>query len=505
MLTGVDRRAASRRLRSRDLAADAQRLPDTQQPAGTDLLPQIGHIVLLMMENHSFDNYFGRLGRGDGFTLDAGGQPVNENRAQDGSAVRVHHLGSTVQQSGVPTQAWRASHLQFDDGANDGFVHSVEDAMPGRDASIPMGYWTEADLPFYASLARTFPLANRWFCSCLGPTFPNRRFLMAATANGLIDDIPTGMSDYPDTGTSFDLLDRHDIEWVNYHHTKSWRTIATRILGGGGLRSLRALGLLASKLLPSILTTTQGNFQYTADLYPLGLVRCLRHLRTIDRFWVDAQEGTLPPVCIVDPDFQACSEENPQDIRTGEGFAAKVIDAVMQGKGWEHTLLIWFYDEHGGYYDHVPPPAAVEPDDVQPHSLLAAGGPIKWLVRTLGFWKKIEAIDTGGGRYDRYGMRVPAVVVSPYAKAHFVSDTVYDHASALKLIEQKWNLPPLTKRDASAVAPLDMLSFDQPPAFLDPPRLASPAVAWPPSVPPTSAGVRLAQQAGFVGTRTVPG
>ena len=96
------------------------------------------------------------------------------------------------------------------------------------------------------------------------------------------------------------------------------------------------------------------------------MIRYVLHVHSIERFLTAASAGSLPSVSIVDPDFRACSEENPQDIREGEAFAARIINAVMQGVGWPHTLLIWVYDEHGGYFDHVPPPAAVVPDDRQP-------------------------------------------------------------------------------------------------------------------------------------------
>jgi len=87
--------------------------------------------------------------------------------------------------------------------------------------------------------------------------------------------------------------------------------------------------------------------------------------------------------------------------------------------------------------------------------------------------------DAPHGRYDRYGFRVPAVMVSPYAKAGFVSSTVYDHTSVLKMIEEKWNLPSLTRRDAAAIAPWDMIDLEAQPAFLDPPELPGPAHTWP--------------------------
>jgi phospholipase C len=152
----------------------------------------------------------------------------------------------------------------------------------------------------------------------------------------------------------------------------------------------------------------------------------------------------------------------------------------MHGAAWERTLLIWLYDEHGGYYDHVPPPPAVCPDDVAPHSLADGRGARAWLARHLNLWSGVRHRDDAPGSYDRYGFRVPAVVVSPYARPDWVSSTVFDHTSVLKLIEEKWNLPSLTDRDAAATAPWDMLDLDGPPAFLDPPPLPRPATphAW---------------------------
>jgi phospholipase C len=183
-------------------------------------------------------------------------------------------------------------------------------------------------------------------------------------------------------------------------------------------------------------------------------------------------------VSIVDPDFEMSSEENPQDIRLGEGFAAAVINAVMHGPAWPHTLLIWLYDEHGGYYDHVPPPPAAEPDDVLPQSLRGGTGPLRWLAKHTGLWPRQRAQDSTDGRYDRYGFRVPAVVVCPYAKPDYVSSTPFDHTSALKLVEEKWNLPPLTRRDASATAPWDLIDLSAVPPFLNPPTLPPPTIPW---------------------------
>jgi phospholipase C len=455
-------------------------LPDPSQPAGTDLLPDIRHIVVLMMENHSYDNYLGLLeGRGDGLALGPDGLPTAANPGHSGEAVAEQHAPGPVQVEHSPTQSWNASHIQWDGGRCDGFVRSVETTAPKADATVPMRCWSEADLPFYYGLAKTFPVADRWFCSCLGPTFPNRRFLIAGTAHGLIDDLPFCMVDYPPAGTIFDLLDRFDISWINYHNVSQTKILLKRLLGAPGLIAMRRLASLA-RWLPPVVTAVRGNKSCTADLYPLGLERCRRHLRTAQQFFADADNGTLPAFSIVDPDFGNFSEENPQDVRKGESFAAEVINRVMHGKGWAHTLLIWLYDEHGGYYDHVPPPEAPPPDDVEGRSVLYMPGWLRACLRPFfsTYIAEIEAVDAGPRGYDRYGFRVPAVIVSPYARPDHVCSEILDHTSVLRLVEQKWNLPPLTRRDAAASTPLSALDLDHPPAFLDPPTLPPPTLTW---------------------------
>ena len=133
-------------------------------------------------------------------------------------------------------------------------------------------------------------------------------------------------------------------------------------------------------------------------------------------FFTDAAAGTLPGFCLVEPEYGTADEENPQNIARGEAFAAQVINAVMAGPGWERTLLIWTFDEHGGYYDHVRPPRAVPPDAIAP------------------------AVPAGQSAYDgfgRYGFRVPCAIVSPWARRRYVSHRVFDHASICKLVETR--------------------------------------------------------------------
>jgi phospholipase C len=465
--------------------------PQPSLPAGTDLLPQIRHIVVLMMENHSYDNYLGMLqGRGEGFPLGADGKPEISNPDTAGEAVRAHHLFSTVQRPQMPSQSWHATHHQWDEGKHKGFVTSTQVVVPaagdvdaaecqGAGAAVGMGYWTEDDLPFYYGLARTFPLADRWFSSCLGPTFPNRRFLIAGTAHGLIDDAPSDLLDSPPAGTIFDLLSRHGISWANYHPAASGQS-KLRSYARHKRRMARRRLLSAGRALPAVTTGVQKDMQFTADVFPVGIGRYMRHVHSTDRFFADADNGTLPAFSIVDPDFDTYSEENPQDIRKGESFAAEVINRVMHGKGWPGTLLIWLYDEHGGYYDHVPPPPAVPPDDVEGRSLTGSPSRLQTVLRMV-FPKKVKVasnLDAGPHHYDRYGFRVPAVLVSPYGRPQHVCSEVLDHTSVLKLVEQKWNLPPLTARDAAAASPLSALDLTGPPAFLEPPSLPKPTLTW---------------------------
>jgi phospholipase C len=343
-----------------------------------------------------------------GFPL-VNGVPAVSCPDGEGHEIAAFHMPSTCQLDTEPSQAWNASHLAYADGRNDGFVIGS--------GPVAMGYWTEADIPFYYGLARTFPLASRWFCSTLCQTYPNRRFLMAGTAAGIIDTSTASLlAPAPPNGNIFERLDAAGVSWANYHSD-----------------------------IPSVGILTEYALANTDKLL------------TMDEFFADAGSGSLPSVSLVDPAFNdPGSEENPQDIRVGEQFASKVISAVMAGPGWPKTLLIWLYDEHGGYYDHVPPPAAIAPDSIPPN--LAAGDQ--------------------PGAYDRYGFRVPAVIVSPYAKAGgYVSPVVRDHTAILRFIEKKWNLKALTLRDANADDLADCLDFDSPPAFLTPPSLPAPALA----------------------------
>jgi len=400
------RRAAASTGDHRKLRKPGSR-PYPKLPAGTDTIPQIEHIVILMMENHSYDNKLGMLRRpgANGFRLGPKGHPEASNPYPNGDLQHAFRMPTTCQLTGHPAQDWLASHTQYANGRNDGFVKSGS-------GPVSMGYWQEADQPFYYSMAKIFPIADRYFCSLLGQTDPNRRFLISATSLGKVNDFTPGLTDYPAGGTIFDHLDAAHVTWRDYYST-----------------------------LP------------TALLYPeLYIKNSGKKVVGIKHFFADAAAGKLPGVSLVEPDYGTTSEEDPQNIAQGEQFAAKVINAVMTGPGWAKTLLIWNYDEHGGYFDHVPPPKAIKPDNIKPD------------------------VPKGESAYDgfgRYGFRVPCAVISPWARRDYVSHRVFDHTSICALIEAKWNLPAMTYRDANAENMLDLIDLRHP-SFLKPPKLAEP-------------------------------
>ncbi len=393
-------------------------LPNPALPAGVDTMPEIEHVVVLMLENHSYDNLLGMLGRGrgqrprgDGYTLAADGLPTATNPYPNGRLQRAFHMPTTCQIDSRPSQEWTASHNQFDGGKLDGFVRTpISYGTKETVGAVAMGYWTGEDLPLTYALAETFPIGDRWFCSLLDDTDPNRRYLIAATSQGMTGDIGTGPgSSVPDSllgvpaknGTIFTHLSSAGITWANYNTTGVEGT--------------------TMNLYPS----NDGTYEKTNAPH-------------ISQFFSDAKSGKLPHFSLLDPDYGTQSQENPQNITIGEGFLGKVINALRDSPLWRKTLFILTYDEHGGYYDHVPPPKALAPDNIPP------------------------SVNPGEKTYDgfaRYGFRVPSMVIGPYSKRNHVSHVVYDHTSVLAFLERKWNLPAMTKRDANANDLTDFLDL----------------------------------------------
>jgi phospholipase C len=435
-------------------------LPFPKRPAGQpqpDLAPElanIDHIVLVMQENHSFDGHLGMLPHRvrsrrnvDGFPfVGRDGIPLVVQEDAQGQRFRAFPMPNACQLNGHPGQNWVASHVSFDNGRNDGFVRAS--------GEVAVGFWDDRTLPFYYSLATHFPVCDRFFCSTLCQTFPNRLFAMAATASGVIATTNPPPQVHPANGHIFDQLEAHGIGWVDFF---------TTLPSPGLFGQSWAIQRLGTKLLG-----------------PFGTID-----RTIAAFRAAVQANALPPVVMVETDFGNASEENPQNVQAGETFTAGVVNALMSNPTvWERTLLLWYYDEHGGYFDHVPPPRALNPGDGS-HPILPAGTP------------------SFGDDYTRLGFRVPAVVVSPWARRNFVSHTVFDHTSVLKTIEVKFNLPALTLRDANANDLRECLVRRGPAPFLEPPALA----AAPPSQPtgnPVTDSELCASTPGAAGTFPPP-
>jgi phospholipase C len=408
-------------------------LPFPHRPAGTPSMPRIRNIVVLMMENHSFDNLLGMVpyevrgrARVDGLTRHRG-RVVNFNPDASGKPVFGTHGTSPCQLDGAPSQSWNASHESYDGGRNDGFVKAS--------GAVAMTFWDKRDLPFTYSLAKHFPIGERYFCSVLAQTYPNRRFFFAATASGTISTTIAGLLPSAANGTIFDRLDAYKIEWRVYDQQ------------------------IAS---PLILPNFRNNPSQLARVSPFS------------QFATDAAAGNLPAFTFLDPNYSTTSEENPQDIQVGEQFIANVVETLIQAPTWEHTALFINYDEHGGYYDHVPPPRAIEPDSIPP--MLASGDP--------------------PGGYNRYGFRVPLIVVSPWARPRYVSRCVQDHTSITAFIERKWNLPAMTFRDANAQPMTDYFDFRHA-AFRTPPKLRA--------APPLGPGLEKCKAAGLNPPLPAPG
>jgi len=395
-------------------------LPAETLPAGTlhgDDIP-IDHFVVLMQENRSFDHYLGQLHDiGQPLAEPAPAGATNPDPLGGAPIPRFHQ--TKVCDIADLGHSWNNTHREWHGGANDGFtaVNAIPDDPSG---ARTMGYYTDQELPFYYALYATFAMGDRYFSSVLSQTFPNRFYLLAATSFGHIaNDYPTDPAEFSQP-TIFESLDAAGVSWKIYSESIAF---------------------------------AETVFAYVSD-------NADGHVFKIAQFYADAAAGTLPAVAFVDskpigPPNREDDEHPVSNVQVGQAFVAKVVRAVLASPQWPSTAFILNYDEHGGYWDHVPPPRACAPDDIPPML-----GP-----------------NSDPGEFDRYGIRVPMVVVSPFARSHFVSHRIYDHTSVLRLIETRFDLPALTRRDANADPMLELFDFENPP-FLTPPSLP-PAVVDP--------------------------
>ncbi len=490
---------------------------------------KVNHVIIIMQENHSFDNYLGALPYAPGSPYHAGACKNSDHSCVDGLSCTFDTMGnlncsnSNLDDDGSTVTSfhdanycpgpdldhgWGSSHREanFSDPANallstlnDGFVlvnDETEQPDSGEpDADDTMGYYTQADLPFYYTLAQTFAIDDRYFCDVVGPTFPNRSYEMAATSFGHVvtgnETFPPGVNPanpflnnnsvgyQPITGSIFDLLDAAGVTWLNYAEDLP----TSPIFRGNHTTFLAA---------------------HVRPLFNNVLLKATNP--TANNFFTDAANGTLPQVSFIDPSFLQSElltpagpvfigpfggfetdEHPPNDIRAGEFVTSQIISAVRNGPNWKDSVIFLTYDEHGGFYDHVAPPAAsqggaLSPDGINPGQCADASNPPsselpgggQQCTESEGDAASICPGFTATGPYpascanfNQLGFRVPFMVISPFAKPHYVSHMVGDHTSMLAFIEQRF-LPDgshLTLRDQNANRLQDMFDFNGSPSL----------------------------------------
>jgi len=344
----------------------------------------IDTLVFLMMENRSYDHALGARSMVEGLPGDG---LVASMTNPDAKGAPIALWEATPSRMCVPDPAhgWDASHVQFNAGTNDGFVTTQQVDHPGDTA--PMQYLTRTHAPISWALADAYASCDRWFASVMGPTWPNRFYWMAGTSMGMTSNElpPDGFT----TPTIFGRMDDAGVPWKIYY---------------GDLPFVALLGAQSDVVLED-------------------------RLWRIEDFYADAAAGTLPSVVYLDPPFSNADDHPPHHPILAQQFLASVYQALATSPQWERTLLVVTYDEHGGFFDHVPPPTTVD--------------------------------DRAAEGFDQLGFRVPALVIGPYVKAGHVSSVVRDHTSALKHIEQMFGTAPLTARTSAAVDLSELIDEDR--------------------------------------------
>jgi phospholipase C len=404
-------------------------------------------VVVLMQENRSFDSYFGHLNR-------------FANRNDIESAPEDTTLPESIERPDSPRHPWQhapmlcfadtnhewaGNHVEYDNGkldgffqANNGYFESDQSFLNERFIDLsPSGtrlsaltgeralwWYDERDIPFYYELASTFGIGDHYFGSLLGPTYPNRDYLYAATSMGVTTNHSPHFSNLgPENNILiFDELEKRGISWAIYVDGFPHVPRVGSFIGAGFLS------------------------RWKDD-----------HIKHMTTFKSDAHDGTLPQVLFIDAniteDVNGDDEHPPGDIQTGQKFVSDRVHDLFASPQWKEMALFITYDEHGGIFDHVVPPRACKPDGIEPVLEEKEDRPFP-------------------GAFDQLGFRVPFMVVSPFAKPRFVSHRTYDHTSITRFIETKFKVPALTSRDANADPLLDFFDF-QHPAFLQPPAIAA--------------------------------
>src|SRR5438552_13399280 len=445
--------------------------PPPAPPPPSGSLQSVNHIIFMAQENRSFDEYFGRLEdywaannyapvQFDGLPLGSTNPgcdplfppPMSCTIDQNTPQIKVFHFQTVCIQN--LSSAWNESHVQFNNGAPasnhpkmDGFVHMAGAFARSQDPNYfdtdgirAMGYYNGNDLNYYYFMASNFGTSDRWFAPVMSRTQMNRMYLLAATSHGHARPLNSSNSGQLSDKTIFELLQDHGITWKIYVHPD-------------------ATGCTSTACLLALSYINQFTYSRTiVSQFP-------QNLAPIDQYFTDVQNGTLPQVALIEPASNVGLDEHTSetqpgmpggvDIQAGARYVSTIINALMNSSSWKDSAFILTYDEHGGLYDHVPPQPLPSPDGIPPSDLPPG------YVCTKGE-------NTPICKFGITGFRVPLIVISPFAKKHYVSHTVADYTAILKLIEARFNLPNLTKRDA---AQMDMTEFFD---FANPPWMAPP-------------------------------
>jgi phospholipase C len=357
----------------------------------------IRHIVVLMQENHSFDNYFGTYPGADGLPSTTC-LPRSFENAPPGCVQPAHVGGRAVQGLVSDPQLFAR---QYRGGRMDGFVAAYRVGRGSGGLPNPLGYYDARDLPYAWNLASRFVLFDRFFSSAKGGSVWNHLFAISATpGNPAADHLPP--AGYRDTATIFDRLEQAGVPWRFY--VKDYDPTNTILHQGAGESQLLQVPLLA---MPRVVRTP----------------RLRANIVDMRQFYADAQAGRLPAVSYIAPGARL-SEHPPSKLVAGQTFVRSIVNELMRSPDWSSTAFVLTYDSWGGWYDHVPPPA----------------------------------VDRYG-----YGFRVPALLVSPYARHGAIDHTTLDFTSILRFIEDNWHLAPLASRDADAQSIASAFDFSSPP------------------------------------------
>ena len=381
---------------------------------GCSSLDDIEHVVILIQENRSFDHYFGThpgvLGFSDPHALRlADGQLVfeqpNPQNTTDPPIGRL--LPFRLDTSRLPTQgangsctedithSWGAQHDCWNGGRLDRFavVHLREDDPYG---AAVMGYYTRDDLPFYRAVADAFTLCDRYHCSVLGPTDPNRLYAMTATID------PDGRGGGP-------ILSNPDFTHFGQY---DWTTYPERLEAAGVTwKQYSDPELMLSS--SNVLQLFKAYSDPTTDLYARGVLPTFP-----EDFSKDVLSGALPQVSWLQLD-DATSDHPPDPPHLGEDALGQVLTLLTANPSvWSRTLLIVTWDENGGFFDHVPPPTS------------APGTAGEWL--TAGTAQPRGPIGLG--------FRVPTLVISPFTRGGWVCSDILDHTSTLLFLERRFGV-----------------------------------------------------------------